>query len=670
MDLMLLGLLVLLAGGVVSLLLARTRVSNGLGALSAVCGSAIAAIPAVRTLVDGVGPPTVSRAWAVPFGSFTVQLDPLSAWFALPILAISALAAVYGFQYLQHDADRKALGVSWFFYNLLVASMVLVVVARNGVLFLVAWEVMALSSYFLVVYEHEKQSVRDAGRTYLIASHLGTAFLLAFFVLLGRGAGSLEFADIEAWIETTGGFSPETAGLLFVLAVIGFGTKAGFMPLHVWLPEAHPAAPSHVSAVMSGVMIKTGIYGIMLALTFLGPPPQWWGWLLIGIGVTSGVLGVLFALAQHDLKRLLAYHSVENIGIIALGLGVGVLGVSLSEPGVAVLGFAGALLHVVNHGVFKGLLFLGAGAVIHGTGTGEIDRQGGLMKRMPVTAVTFLVGAIAISGLPPLNGFVSEFLIFLGAFQEETLSGATGAFPALAVIGSLALIGGLAAACFTKAFGVVFLGEPRTDAARDAHATGWLMRIPMIVLAACCLLITLFAHPIVQSLEPVIRTVTGQPADVINTHLAAALSPLASVVAVVIAVLVLAIVLAIVRKSLLSGRDVGESPTWDCGFARPTTRMQYTASSFAQPLTDFFAPFLKTRKRLRPPKGLFPSEASLHTHTPDTAMDRLYRPLFHFVDWSVSKLSWIQHGRVNLYVLYIAATLLALLVWFLGVSSS
>ncbi|MFQ5731960.1 MAG: proton-conducting transporter membrane subunit, partial [Planctomycetaceae bacterium] len=630
------SLIVLSAGGFVALLsMRRSRLANGVGACTAVLGCLLGLFPAVQVLWTGRPSAAIGRAWDVPFGSFTIELNALSAWFVVPILALSALGAVYGWQYLLHDADRKSLGPVWFHYNTLAAAMLLVVTARNGVLFLVAWEVMALSSYFLVVYEHEQQSVRDAGRTYLIASHLGTAFLLVFFVLLGRDAGSMDFADIAAWIQSSGGFSPETAGVLFVLAVIGFGTKAGFMPLHVWLPEAHPVAPSHVSAVMSGVMIKTGIYGILLALTFLGPPPQWWGWLLIGIGMTSGVLGVLFALAQHDLKRLLAYHSVENIGIISLGLGVGVLGMSLNEPGVAVLGFAGALLHVVNHGVFKGLLFLGAGAVIHGTGAGEIDRHGGLMKRMPVTAVTFLVGAVAISGLPPLNGFVSEFLIYLGSFEEETLSGATGAFPALAVIGSLALIGGLAAACFTKAFGVVFLGEPRTDAARAAHATGWLMRIPMIVLAACCLLIALFASPIVRSLEPVLRAVTGQPAGVVNRHLAAALSPLSSVVTVVVAVLVLIVVLAVVRRSLLSGRDVGESPTWDCGFARPTTRMQYTASSYAQPLADFFAVFLKTRKTLQSPKGLFPSEASLHTHTSDTAMERLYRPLFRLVGWCV-----------------------------------
>ena len=271
------------------------------------------------------------------------------------------------------------------------------------------------------------------------------------------------------WISSSFSTAAAPGGVLFLLAVIGFGTKAGFIPMHVWLPEAHPAAPSHVSAVMSGVMIKTGIYGLLRMLTLLGPPPAWWGWTLLAIGAVSGILGVLYALSQHDLKRLLAYHSVENVGIIALGLGVGLLGISYGNPAMAVLGFTGGLLHVVNHALFKGLLFLGAGSVLHATGT-EIDRLGGLLRRMPVTGATFLVGAAAISGLPPLNGFVGEFLIYLGAMaglagQARVVS----AWPLMAVlvVGGLALIGGLAAACFTKAFGIVFLGEPRgAEAAR------------------------------------------------------------------------------------------------------------------------------------------------------------------------------------------------------------
>jgi len=663
MQMLLVGLATLVVGGVLSLLGSRAaKLSNAVGGLSAVAGSVVAAIPAVKVLLTGESTELFSRPWQLPFASFTVQLDPLSSWFAAIILGLSALAAVYGIGYMSHFAGKKRLGPSWLFYNLLVAGMVMVVVSRNGVLFLVAWEVMSLASYFLVVFEHEKRSVREAGRVYLIAAHLGTACLLALFVLLGRQAGSLDFAAIKQ----SGPISPPLADCLFLLAIIGFGTKAGFMPLHVWLPEAHPAAPSHVSAVMSGVMIKTGIYGVVMTLGFLGPPPEWWGWLLIAIGVSSGVLGVLFALAQHDLKRLLAYHSVENIGIIALGLGVGLLGVSWKQPTMAVLGFAGGLLHVLNHAVFKGLLFLGAGAVIHGAHTGEIDALGGLQKKMPFTAIAFLVGAVAISGLPPLNGFISEFLIYLGSYKGEMFLPVAGSVPTLAVIGSLAAIGGLAAACFTKAFGVVFLGEPRTDHARNAKGPGLLMIVPMLVLAACCFAIGLSAPWVVHRLQSVLVAVTGEAADVVGRQLSAATSSLASVVTVTASVLCLSIALAVVRKLLLRGREIGAAGTWDCGYARPTERMQYTSSSYAQPITRFFVKFLWTRNKLAAPAGLFPEEASLHTETPDVPMHRGYVPLFRFIHRLFSKLQWIQHGRLNYYVMYIALTIVVLLVWFLG----
>ena len=309
-------------------------------------------------------------------------------------------------------SGRKNLGAYWFFFNGLAASMAMVAVAANGVLFLICWEVMALCSFFLVTFESEEESVQRAGWTYLVATHIGTAFLLVLFLMLGRqaGGGSLDFDTFLA----ARGHMGAAADVLFLLALVGFGAKAGFVPFHIWLPEAHPAAPSPVSAVMSGVMLKTGIYGILRTLTFLGAPHLWWGWLLIATGLVSGIFGVLMALAQHDLKRLLAYHSVENIGIIALGLGLGVLGVAWRLPALAVLGFAGGLLHVVNHALFKGLLFMGAGSVQHATGTREIDLLGGLIKRMPWTGRTFLIGAVAICGLPPLNGFVSELLIYTG----------------------------------------------------------------------------------------------------------------------------------------------------------------------------------------------------------------------------------------------------------------
>jgi formate hydrogenlyase subunit 3/multisubunit Na+/H+ antiporter MnhD subunit len=658
-TLLLLAMAALLLGAVAVLLLGGSRRnSSWLGAVSVVIASALGCIPAVQVLVGG--PVQHLRLpWPVPFGEFFIELDPLSAWFLLPTLLLSALSAVYGVGYLRSQRRRRSLGPVWFFYCLLVLAMTLVLLARNAVLFISAWELMAVASFFLVTFEHERESVRSAGWIYLVATHLGTGFLLVFFILMGRESGSM---DLTVWAEK-GIHTPGLVGILFLLAVVGFGTKAGFMPFHVWLPEAHPAAPSHVSALMSGVMIKTGIYGLVRAFTFLGPPPLWWGWLLIGIGLTSGVLGVLFALAQHDLKRLLAYHSVENIGIIALGLGVGLLGMSTGSPVLIVLGFGGGLLHVLNHALFKGLLFLGAGAVLQGAGTCEIDRLGGLLKRMPWTAVTFLIGAVAISGLPPLNGFVSEFLIFLGALKGGTSTGGEIAAPLLALIAGLALIGGLAAACFTKAFGVVFLGEPRTKNVSQTHEAGWAMRLPMLLLAAGCILIGLFAPVVVKSLQAVLENVTGLAPENVRENLAAASNPLTFFVIGAIAFLLLLVALVLLRRSLLAGRRVEEGVTWGCGYARPTARMQYTASSFVQPFTTLFRWLLGSHRQLQRPEGFFPSKASLATETPDLTHEELYRPGFLKMNWGISKLRWLQQGHVQLYVLYIAVTLIVLLAW-------
>jgi len=413
-------------------------------------------------------------------------------------------------------------------------------------------------------------------------------------------------------------------------------------------------------------MIKTGIYGLVRILSFLGPPPAWWGWLLCGVGLTSGILGVLFALAQHDLKRLLAYHSVENIGIIALGLGVGELGLSVGSAPLAVLGFAGALLHVLNHAIFKGLLFLGAGAVAHATGIRDIDHLGGLLKRMPWTGLSFLIGAVAISGLPPLNGFVSEFLIYLGAFRGALSADTTAAVPLFGVVAGLALIGGLAAACFTKAFGIAFLGEPRSAPAWRAHEPGLAMRLPMLLLAASCVAIGCLAPLVIGMLAPVVERVSGLSPETVRGVVVSATGPLSFVALAALGILLLTALLAGLRQRLLSGRRVEETCTWDCGYARPSPRMQYTASSFTQPLTELFGLVLQSRRALVLPRGLFPRHASLTTETPDVCAQRLYAPVFTAIGRGLSALRWLQHGQVHLYVLYIALTLLVLLVWKLG----
>jgi hydrogenase-4 component B len=596
-------------------------------------------------------PAALELPWSVPGGVFSLAVDALSACFLFPIYLIAALGAVYGLGYWpqrRHPGNGRKLRL---FFGLIAGAMTLVVTARNSLLFLVAWEVMALAGFFLVTTEEEKEEARRAGFIYLMATHAGTLALFGVFALLARASGSFAF-PLSATLSSGG------ASAVFVLGLFGFGLKAGLMPLHVWLPGAHAAAPSHVSALLSGVMIKTGIYGLVRLTSFFADAPPWWGWTILLLGAASGVMGVLFAIAQHDIKRLLAYHSVENIGIIALGLGIALLGRSYGLPLLTVLGLSGALLHVINHGLFKSLLFLGAGSVIHATGTREIDRYGALLRPMPWTALFFLGGAVAISGLPPLNGFVSEWFIYLGLFQS--LSGDSLALR-LAVLAApaLALIGALALACFVKVFGVTFLGSARTPATSAAHEAPASMRWPMGVLLAACLLIGLWPAAVVPLLGQ--AAVDWQGAEPLPLALFAQVAP---VTAISVAALMLLGILALAAWMLrrkAAGRSAA-APTWGCGYAFPTGRMQYTASSFAQMLTGLFAWGLRSERHGGEVSTNFPSPSDFSSHTPDTVLDRLLLPAFgvaaRFCTWLRARL---QHGITGIYLLYVALTLCLLL---------
>ncbi len=614
-------------------------------------------IPSVSVLRGGA---TLSHLsyWGLPFANLSLKLDPLAAFFLIPLFLLSAFTAVYGVGYLKGRAEAQHLGYAWAAFNLLVAGMAIVILASNALLFILGWEVTAISSFLLVLFDHHEAQNRLAAWLYLVASHLGAAFIIVMFLVLGSNSGSLEFD-----LFNTAQLTPATTGFIFVLAVIGFGTKAGFIPLHVWLPEAHPAAPSHVSALMSGVMIKTGIYGIMRVLFVLQTSAAWWGWLILLIGAISGILGVLFALAQHDLKRLLAYHSVENIGIIALGIGLGILGLHAHNPLVAILAFSGGLLHVLNHAVFKSLLFLGAGSVLHATGTRDIDALGGLSKSMPVTSASFLTGSMAISGLPPLNGFVSEFLIYYGAFSAIAAGTPGMLAPALIAIVSLGLIGGLAAACFAKAFSVVFLGVARSQHAEKVHECGLLMSLPMIGLALSCGLIALFSPSLVLVFSKVLNGQFGLTPLDLSQSLSLAAESLSYFLTATFLFLALLAAAALLRRALLSGREVRSFVTWDCGYARPEKSMQYTGSSFAQPLVSLFRPVLFTGTLIEGFGAIFPGRAKLHTETPDFFHHKLFSPIFTKMESWYGKLRWIQHGILQFYVLYIALTLAALLVW-------
>jgi formate hydrogenlyase subunit 3/multisubunit Na+/H+ antiporter MnhD subunit len=600
-------------------------------------------------------------AWSAPWptlhATLSLRVDALSAFFLLPVLGLPALASLYGLGYwpqVRHGARSIRLQI---YFGLVTGAMALVCVAANAVLFLVAWEVMALAGFLLVFTEHEKPEVQRAAFVYLASAHAGNLALFALFALLGRLAGSFEFAAM-AGLDGGG----PLAGWIFGLALFGFGLKAGLVPFHFWLPGAHAAAPGHVSAILSGVLLKTGIYGLLRITGLFEAVPPAWGGILLAAGAASAILGVAFALAQHDVKRLLAYHSVENLGIIAMGLGLALLGRSSGNPALVVLGFAGAVLHVVNHALFKGLLFLGAGAVHHATGTRELDRLGGLVRTMPITAALFLAGAAAISGLPPLNGFASEWLVFLAAFQAVLTPGpGVGPLAGLAAP-ALALVGGLAAACFAKVFGTIFLGHARSPDAGRGHEASPAMLAPMAALAAACLGIGLFPAAWLPGLS-------RAAADWSRLPLAALAPPAEAAgrsawqVSLVAGLLMLLVALLAAWRRRRLGSTQPVAPTWGCGFPAPTARMQYTGSSFAEQLVVRFGWFFFPRIQVEPPAGLFPRRASFGSHVPDTVLDLAILPALASGVRATDRLRAQFGGRVQSKVLLLLLGVLGLLAW-------
>ncbi|WP_242346458.1 proton-conducting transporter transmembrane domain-containing protein, partial [Anaeromyxobacter terrae] len=586
-----------------------------------------------------------------------LRLDALSAVFLLPICAVTALGSVYGLGYFpQAELGARAVRLQ-LFYGLATGGMVLLVAAGNAVVFLVGWEVMALAAFLLVNTDHERAEVQRAAFVYLAATHVGTLALFALFALLRQAAGSFELAAMEG-LPGTG----PLAASVFALALLGFGMKAGLMPLHFWLPGAHAATPSHISAVMSGVLIKTGIYGLLRVTGLFDAPPAAWGTALLLLGGASAVLGVAFALAQHDLKRLLAYHSVENIGIIVLGAGLALLGRSRGEPALVVLGLGGAALHVVNHALFKSLLFLGAGAIQHATGTRELDLLGGLARPMRATAVLFLVGAAAISGLPPLNGFVSEWLVYMGFLSA--LDRGAGDLLAFAALGApaLALVGGLAAACFAKVVGVVFLGIPRSAHARAAHEAPRTMLAPMAVLAAACAAIGLAPA---AALPALVRAAAAWSRldPVLLEGAAARASAGATRVSVAAAALLLATAGVVLLRRRLGAPRAPDVETWGCGFSTPLPRAQYTGSSFAELLVRRFSWAIFPRVTSPRLGGPFPAHAAFRTEVPDTVLDLALSPAARGFRWLAARAHLLFLRRIQFQALLVLATLVAVLAW-------
>ena len=604
---------------------------------------------------------SLSLPLGLPWVGAHFRIDALAAFFLAVVNLGGASASLFAIGYGIHE---EAPGRVLPFYAAFLAGMNLVVLADDAFTFLVSWEFMSLSSWALVIAHHRDPDNRHAGYVYIVMASFGTLCLLLGFGLLAGGGGGYSFDEMR--------HAPTAlSGLVLILAILGAGSKAGLVPLHVWLPLAHPAAPSHVSALMSGVMTKVAVYGfIRIVFDLLGPPQWWWSVPLLILGGATAVIGLLSAVLQGDLKKLLAYSTIENIGIVFVGLGLALAFKANAMPAAAALAMTAALFHVLNHSIFKSLLFFGSGAVLTATGERNMEHLGGLIRGMPLTAFTFLVGCMAISALPPLNGFVSEWLVFQAILLSPELPqwGLKFLVPAIGVM--LALSAALAAACFVKAFGVTFLGRPRTNVAADAREVDRWSLAAMFIFAALCLLIGIVPAPIIDTLAPVVNMLVAERMPVQSAEPWLSIVPIAEsrssynglLVFVFIAISTLAAIEIIHR---FASRAVRRGPAWDCGFPDPSPATQYTAGGFAQPIRRVFSVLFDARDDVVMPAPGDTAAARLTIRLRDFAWEMLYVPISRAVWFATDNLNHLQFLSIRNYLSLVFVALIALL---LGVS--
>jgi formate hydrogenlyase subunit 3/multisubunit Na+/H+ antiporter MnhD subunit len=628
--------------------------------------SAIAGITALVHLVDGSSAAELALPLGLPWLGAHFRVDALAAFFLLVVNLGAAAASLFALGYGRHEhAPIRVLP----FYPAFLAGMNLVVLADDAFTFLLSWEFMSLASWALVMAHHRVPDNARAGYIYLVMASAGTLTLLLGFGLLAGSGGGYDFAAMRA-----GEHGTVLAALVLTLVLLGAGSKAGLVPLHVWLPLAHPAAPSHVSALMSGVMTKVAVYGfVRIVFDLLGPPDWWWSMAVLALGGITAALGVLYALMQHDLKRLLAYHTVENIGIIFIGLGLSLAFEANGIDWAAALALTAALFHVLNHSVFKSLLFFGAGAVLNATGTRDMEHLGGLIHRMPQTAFAFLVGCVAISALPPLNGFVSEWLTFQAILVSPDLAewGLKVLVPGVGAL--LALSAALAAACFVKAFGVTFLGRARTPAAESARETDRFSLAAMFAFAALCLLAGIFPGLVIDGLAPVVQGLVGGrlPAQASERWLS--IVPIAPGRSsynglLIFLFIVLSASAAAIAIHRLASHALRRGAAWDCGHPDPSPATQYTAGSFAQPIRRVFGTivFLAREEVTMPPPG-DGRAARFEVRLRDLVWDVLYAPVAGIIEFAADRFNRFQFLTIRRYLslvfLLLILLLLALTIW-------
>jgi formate hydrogenlyase subunit 3/multisubunit Na+/H+ antiporter MnhD subunit len=645
----------LLSGGI-ALFSAR------LGRTAAVLSFSLLGVATIAALVAGsvVLVTGATLSYELPLGlpwlPWRVRIDALSGFFLVLIGAVLMAVVAYGPGYVrQFEHGHNSFAVLGGFSGLFIAGMLLVIVADDAFFFMVAWELMSVSSYFLVVFQHENPANRRAAFLYLLMAHVGGLCILLSYGILAGFSGGFAFDMLR-----TAQVDANWATAAFVLALLGFGMKAGLVPLHVWLPEAHPVAASHISALMSGVMLKVAVYGFVRFTFDLVAEVQWsWGVAVLAVGSFSALLGVLYALMEHDLKRLLAYHSVENIGIIFIGLGLALIFLGTGHRLLGIIALVAALYHTINHALFKSLLFLGAGAILHTCHERDIQQMGGLLQRMPWTGLFFLVGCISISALPPFNGFVSEWLTFQAALQGFVLE--SGVLRSLLPMAAamLALTGALAVACFVKVFGVVFLGQARSRQVRHAREVSFGMRAGQAWLAILCLLLGVLPTVMVTLMDAIPRQLLGAGLSQATAHGWLWLTPVSAATASYAAPLVLlAIAVAWWLAAVLLRRGgIRQCDPWDCGFSPPDPRMQYTATAFAQPIRRVFGLLFHIDERVE-------TEAGITRHrlrVDDRSWGLFYEPIIRLVQACARQVARLQSGNARAYLGWSLGTLLVLL---------
>jgi len=621
-PLMLASALVLLAGAVLALAL-RHDTQRGWASIASQAVASALVLAEVAPILFGGGERRLAVPWSYPVESIALHLDPLGAFFLAWSVPMTLLGTVYAYGYLRPQFGDRNAGVQFALLNAISLSFLMVYTLESAFAFLLGWEIAAVAAWLLVVWEYRNQKIRFAGFNYLVSTHIGLFFLLAAFMIIHSQTGSMDFQSFERFLRQPS----QLRSITFVLLVTAFGLKSAFFPLHTWLPRAHAAAPAHVSALMSGVIHKAGLFGLLRVTLLIGTPEPWMGWYLVAFSSLSALTGVLYAGAQRDLKRLLGYSSTENVGIAGIGFGVGVLGLAWNQPALVALGFTGGILHVLNHALFKCLLFYAAGAVYRATHTVDLERLGGLLRRMPWTGASFLLGGLAISALPPFNGFVSEFVIYAGLFDPAAPAGIERAL-LVATAALLAFVGGGSALAMTRAFGLAFLGVPRDAGVHCDGEVGPSMRIPMIVHGAGVVLLGLLPAAGLALVDQPVRLFLAKTAGPATGAAAGAARLLAPVAWAGLAILLVLGALLLLRRLLAKGAPAPRHVTWGCGYGAVSPRMQYTGASFSAQLAEIAYAVLPQLRRERLPRGPFPEgRGQLETTCVDAVERRMFEVL-------------------------------------------